>query len=117
MHKEVDALMREISEVLRLLAKIRKECGRNIEEVQQELAEKYQIKAAVKTIYGWESGKVQPPIKSFVALCKIYQISDMYELFADDDDIIEDTIREQRLIRSYNKNVKYQAAVNKLLSL
>lgn len=109
--------MREMSEVLKCLAKIRKESGRNIEEVQQELAEKYHINAAVKTIYGWESGKVQPPIKTFIALCKIYQIRDIYELFDDKDDVFAVTIKEQKLINNYNKNVKYQAAVDKLLSI
>lgn len=109
--------MRELSEILKYFSKIRKESGHNIEEVQQELAEKYHIKVAVKTIYGWESGKVHPPIKTFIALCKIYQIRDIYELFADNEDLFDDLIKEQRLINSYNKNVKYQAAVDKLLSL
>ena len=110
--------MREMSEVLRELAKFRKSSDIPIEEIQELLKQEYDIKAAIKTIYGWESGKVQPPIQTFIALCKIYKVKDIYRLMDDNtDNYLEQTVKEQKLIKNYYKKVEYQEAVDKLLSL
>ena len=62
--------MRDIPEVLKDLARLRKENGIPIEDIQIMLLKDYGIKTAVKTIYGWESGKVQPPLKHLLCCVK-----------------------------------------------
>lgn len=110
--------MREISAVLKDLARVRKESDIPIEKIQEILEKEYGIKAAVKTIYGWESGKVQPQIKTFIALCKIYKIHDIYDLFDNDiDKVVERTIKEEKMIKNYYKRPQYQEAIDKLLAL
>lgn len=109
--------MREISDALRGLARLRKKTGVSIEEIQKRLVDEYDINAAVKTIYGWESGKVQPSIKTFIALCQIYKIKDIYKFLDDTEEITERAIKDDKLIKNYYKNVEFQSAIDKLLSL
>lgn len=110
--------MREVSEVLKDLAKIRKESGIAIEEIQRKLQESYGINSAVKTIYGWESGKVQPPLKTFVVLCEIYEVKDIYDLFSEEGDkLVEDIAKDKKLVKKYYNRKEMQRAVDKLLGL
>lgn len=110
--------MRDISEVLKDLARLRKENGIPIEDIQTSLLEEYGIKSAVKTIYGWESGKVQPPLKTFVALCEIYKVKNIYDLFLDESEaLVDEMVKDQKLISKYHKLTQYQLAIDKLLGV
>lgn len=112
------ANMRDISEVLKDLARLRKENGIPIEDIQKRLFEDYGIKTAVKTIYGWESGKVQPPLKTFVVLCKIYKVKNIYDLFFDElETLVDEMVKDQKLINKYHKLTQYQPAIDKLLGI
>lgn len=61
-----------ISEVLKTS---RKGSNLSVNEVVDKLSSLYEITVASKTLYGWEKGRSQPDIDTFLALCKIYNIS------------------------------------------
>lgn len=61
-----------ISEVLKTS---RKGSNLSVNEVVDKLSSLYGIVVASKTLYGWEKSRSQPDIDTFLALCKIYNIS------------------------------------------
>lgn len=61
-----------ISEVLK---SSRKGSNLSVNEVVDKLSSLYGIVVASKTLYGWEKDRSQPDIDTFLALCKIYNIS------------------------------------------
>lgn len=92
----------------------------SVNEVSSLLA-KYDNPAAVKTIYGWESGNTQPDADTLMLLCEIYHIDNVLETFGYRNQ--QDTINlvltqhEKNLILKYRENETMQPAVDKLLSL
>lgn len=60
----------------RTLKKLRKERWMTVEDVVRMLA-KDSINIAVKTLYGWESAQAQPRAEVFLALCRIYGVTDL----------------------------------------
>lgn len=62
------------------LKELRRNNKLTIEEVKELLAER-DINVAVKTIYGWESGKRLPYPDIFLTLCDIYNVEDILITF------------------------------------
>lgn len=83
--------------------------------------EKKGTPAAVKTIYGWESGQTQPNADTLMYLCNLYHIDDVLTTFGytapDPARPIRLTAHEKELILAYRENKDMQKAVNKLLDL
>lgn len=42
------------------------------------------IKVSTKTVYGWETGVSRPDIREFVAMCNLYMVCDIKELFIEE---------------------------------
>jgi transcriptional regulator with XRE-family HTH domain len=81
---------------------------------QKEVAEQLEIRQ--NTISGWESGRCEPDIDSFVQLCEIYKIdcasllADVYAFERIEKDV---TLEEFELVRKYRKlDSSGQGAVN-----
>ena len=58
------------------LRKLRENKRLSVKEVQEKLLE-LGIPVAIKTIYGWESGKRLPDADTFLTLCDIYNSNDI----------------------------------------
>ena len=63
------------------LAKCRKDLRLTQGEVSKRLKEKYDIDVSVYTISHWEKDTSIPSAKQFLALCELYNLTNMYELF------------------------------------
>lgn len=107
--------MEEISKVLK---KYRKDNQLSVKDVVSLLHERG-INVAVKTVYGWESGQASPPVTIFLALCEIYNITDVTAAFSPEksDTFFHVTHSERILLQAYRKHPEMQKAVNKLLNL
>ena len=70
------------SEKIHLLLKQRRElCGFSVENVVERLERDFGIKISEKTLYGYENGVSMPKVPTFMALCTIYGVSDLYHEF------------------------------------
>ena len=102
-----------------LLKKYRKQNQLTVQDVVLELSDKYNLKIAEKTLYGWESSQARPSSDMFLALCDIYRISNISEAFLDNGEnkgfLI--TPEERTLVEHYRQNPDLQKAVRKLLSM
>lgn len=58
-----------------LLKEFRKKNKLSVQTVTEILRDRFQISTASKTLYGWEVGRSQPEIGTFLALCQIYGIT------------------------------------------
>lgn len=63
------------------LARCRKDLRLTQGEVSRRLKEKYGIDVSVYTISHWEKDTSIPSAKQFLALCELYSLTNMYELF------------------------------------
>ena len=111
--------MRSISEVMLILKDIRNKKGITIAEAAAYIEEKTFNKVSKKTLYGWEEGTSRPDIESFVALCNLYEVHDIRELFVGESDLLEnvDVGLRDKLYRGYESRPEYQEAVGILLGL
>lgn len=85
-----------------------------------ELLSEEQIVVAEKTIYGWESGQTQPDADILLKLCKIYKIDNILETFGyevNEEEHIQPTLFEMKLIKKYRLHPELHAAIHKLLEL
>jgi transcriptional regulator with XRE-family HTH domain len=102
-----------------LLKKYRKQNQLTVQDVVLELSNKYNMKVAEKTLYGWESSQARPSSDTFLALCDIYRISNISEAFLDNSEnkgfLI--TPEERTLVEHFRQNPDLQKAVRKLLSM
>ena len=74
------------------------------------------IKAAPKTIYGWESGQSQPSADTLLTLCEIYNIENILSVFGYTEKIdFHINSQERALLKSYRAHPELQSAVNILL--
>ena len=87
-----------------VLKEKRGEKSLSVEYVSERLAE-LGIKVSPKTIYNWETGHSQPSPDTLMALCSIYEISNILEAFgyqkndADSQNILSEDLR--RLLEKY----------------
>lgn len=92
----------------------------SVNEVSQLLL-KYEIPAAVKTIYAWENGTTQPNADTLMLLCEIYHIENILETFGykkkNSDTPLLLTQQEKNLVLKYREHKDMQPAVNRLLDL
>ena len=81
--------------------------------------EKQNLKAAVKTIYGWESGQTQPSADTLMSLCTLYGITNVLDTFgyADEEEQLILSEEEKQLIGSYRKHSQMRDAVKRLLEI
>ena len=64
-----------------MLKKYRKINSLSVNDVVVELQDKYGVNVAEKTVYGWESNQAHPTSDVFVALCDIYKINNISDIF------------------------------------
>jgi transcriptional regulator with XRE-family HTH domain len=102
-----------------LLKKYRKQNQLSVQDVVLELSDKYDVRIAEKTVYGWESNQAHPTSDVFIALCDIYKINNISEAFSDSADnkgfLI--TPEERTLVEHYRQNPDLQKAVRVLLGM
>ncbi|MBQ1993667.1 MAG: helix-turn-helix transcriptional regulator [Lachnospiraceae bacterium] len=124
----------KIAEKLKYYRKLNK---LSVQDVQTYLEEN-NVTAAIKTIYGWESGQTQPSADTLMLLCRLYHIEYILETFgykksSEDSEktneklLIENTAEsdpsekysthEIELINAYRKNPNLQEAIDKLLDI
>ena len=76
--------MRTVQEVMTILKNYRKEHGISVPEVAEYIYKETDRKVSPKTVYGWEAGASRPDIREFIAMCNLYMICDMKELFTEE---------------------------------
>lgn len=76
--------MRTVQEVMVILKECRKVRGISVPEVAEYIHKETTTKVSPKTVYGWESGVSRPDIQEFVAMCNLYMICDIQELFIEE---------------------------------
>ena len=104
----------KISEVLKNYRKLIKLSVRDVSGLLKEKS----LNVAEKTIYGWESGQTQPNADTLLMLCEIYNIENILGTFGyTDEEPINLTNHETKLIRQYRNHPEVQDAVNKLLDV
>lgn len=103
--------------IAQVLKQYRKENGLSVQEVSRLLEEK-SVHAAVKTIYGWESGQTQPDADTLLVLCDIYNIHDILSTFGyNQKKPFNITKYEEELILNYRRHPELQYAIKKLLDI
>jgi len=106
--------------IAQVLKQYRKQNDLSVKEVAYSLNDRYSLKVAEKTIYGWESGQAQPDADTLLLLCDLYKIKDILSEFGYVEEIetpIRLTAFETRLIKNYREHPEMQDAVKKLLGL
>ena len=99
----------------KVLKEYRKKNHYSVKDVSLLLKER-SIKAAPKTIYGWESGQSQPSADILLTLCEIYSIKNILNAFGyNGEDDFHLNSQERALIKSYRAHPELQEAVNILL--
>lgn len=112
--------MDERSEIIgQVLKKYRKSNGYTVPEVSALLLEKYNMNVAEKTIYGWESSQCLPPSQKLLALCELYQITNINHSFggSPDNRNFGITSLERRVIEEFRLHPEMQQAVCRLLGI
>lgn len=77
------------------------------------------LNAAVKTIYGQESGQTQPSADTLMSLCTLYGITNVLDTFgySDQEEPIILSDEEKQVIHSYRKHPQMRDAVKRLLEI
>lgn len=101
-----------------MLKKYRKLNALSISDVVVELQDKYDVRVAEKTVYGWESNQAHPTSDVFVALCDIYRITNISDVFnSEETKGFHITSTERTLIEQYRSQPEMQAIIRKLLNM
>lgn len=101
-----------------MLKKYRKQNALSVNDVVVELHNKYGVNVAEKTVYGWESNQAHPTSDVFVALCDIYRINNISDIFnSKEPKSFPITTEERQLIENYRLNPDIQHAIRKLLNM
>lgn len=101
-----------------MLKHYRKLNAYSINDVVLELQERYGVNVAEKTVYGWESNQAHPTSDVFVALCDIYKINNINDVFTSNEPKgFHITAEERKLIEHYREYPELQAAIRKLLNM
>ena len=103
----------------KVLKKYRKINALSVRDVTIELSEKYGVQVAEKTVYGWESNQAHPTSAMLLALCDIYKISNVSDIFSDKNSTkgFPITAEERALIESYRTHTELQEIVRKILDI
>ena len=101
-----------------MLKKYRKLNALTVSDVVVELNDKYGVQVAEKTVYGWESNQAHPTTDVFVALCDIYKINNISDVFnSKDPKGFPITAEERKVIENYRLHPEMRGAVKKLLNM
>ena len=101
-----------------MLKKYRKMNALSVGDVVVELNEKYGVKVAEKTVYGWESNQAHPTSDVFVALCDIYKINNISDMFhTKEPKGFPITAEERQLIEHYRLAPEMHAVIRKILNM
>lgn len=73
--------MKNITEVMSTLKTIRKAKKITTKEVADYIKQEAGISVSTRTIHRWEYASTKPDATCFVAMCKLYGIEDIHELF------------------------------------
>ena len=103
----------------KILKKYRKMNMLSVNDVVIELAEKYGVTVAEKTVYGWESNQAHPTAPMLIALCDIYKINNIAEVFSEEVEPkgFPITQEELHLVEEYRRNEDLRPVIRKLLDL
>ena len=101
-----------------MLKKYRKLNSLTVNDVVVELREKYGVEVKEKTVYGWESNQAHPTSDVFVALCDIYRINNISDVFhSKEPKGFHMTAEERQLVEQYRNYPEMQAVIRKLLNM
>lgn len=101
--------------IANVLKEYRKKNNYTVKDVSFLLSER-KIKAAPKTIYGWESGQSQPSADILLTLCELYNIDNILAAFGYGERVdFQLSSQERALVKSYRAHPELQSAVNILL--
>jgi transcriptional regulator with XRE-family HTH domain len=101
-----------------MLKKYRKLNALSIADVVVELQDKYGVNVAEKTVYGWESNQAHPTSDVFVALCDIYRINNITDVFnSDEPKGFHITAEERQLIEHYREHPEMHTVIQKILNI
>lgn len=101
-----------------MLKKYRKLNALSVSDVVVELYDKYGVEVAEKTIYGWESNQAHPSSDIFVALCDIYKINNISDVFnSREPKGFPITAEERHLIEHYRLYPEMHAVIHKILNM
>ena len=101
-----------------MLKKYRKLNALSIKDVVVELEERYGVTVAEKTVYGWESNQAHPTSDVFVALCDIYKINNISDVFnSKEPKGFPITSEERQLIENYRQYPEVQSVIRKILNM
>ena len=101
-----------------MLKKYRKINALSVSDVVVELHDKYGFEVAEKTVYGWESNQAHPTSDVFVALCDIYKINNISDIFnSREPKGFPITAEERQIIENYRQYPEMQYVIRKLLNM
>lgn len=102
-----------------MLKKYRKLNALSVNDVVLELQEKYGVEVAEKTIYGWESNQAHPTSDVFVALCDIYKINNISDVFSNAKETkgFPISAEERHLIEQYRSMPELQEVIKRILRM
>ena len=106
-----------VDEIILAIKKYRKLNALSVSDVVYTLSERYGVNVAEKTVYGWESNQAQPTASMLVALCDIYKINNVSDIFSEKVEPrgFAITPEERTLIERYRQNRDMQQVIRKLL--
>lgn len=101
--------------IAKVLKEYRKKNKYTVQDVSVMLKDR-SIKAAPKTIYGWESGQSSPSADILLTLCELYNIENILSAFGYSTEAdFHLNSQERALIRSYREHPEFHDAINTLL--
>ena len=111
--------MRTAPEVMYILKNIRNEKRISVSEVVDYIQQETDNRVSKKTVYGWKEGISRPDVESFMAMCNLYGIQDIKELFDGESMLLEnvDVSLRDKLYRGYVKRPEYHEAIAILLGI
>ena len=110
--------MRNITEVMQILKDIRRKKAISVQQVADYIYKEVGIRISVKTVYGWENASSKPDVICFVAMCNLYSIRDIQELFTEDNKPLDiDIMSRDNLYKAYVARPDMQEVVHILLGM
>ena len=101
-----------------MLKKYRKLNALSVNDVVVELNDKYDVQVAEKTVYGWESNQAHPTSDVFVALCDIYKINNISDIFhSREPKGFPISMEERKLIENYRQYPEMHGVIRKILNM
>lgn len=102
-----------------MLKKYRKLNALSVHDVVLQLQEHYGVKVAEKTVYGWESNQAHPTCDVFVALCDIYKINNIPDVFSNNKESkgFPITPEERQIIEKYRSMPELHDVIKRILKM